>query len=387
MSPRKQTSRVSGRGWQGLLLLALLTCGAFCGYYFWPGSNPKTLFKLALATRDPAVKIRRLQQAVAAAKGDFPAAEMQLCLTQAQANDWDQVSTMIGTLDQSRYSADDLAKLVEVAKLSLFAREWKIAEAVLQALPNNPDQTEERLRMWCMLYGDTGRHRQLIETIERLTQIAPDEAAYWWSLAQTHEQLENTMAAIHAYESAIENDLPPAEQSQMQHRLVDHCIEAGDAAGARKHLDDLRAAGERGPRIDVYEARLCHLEGHPDQALKPLEAALRELGEIPEALRLRGILNLELGHLEQSAADLKRVIELTPNDEIAFFKLAEAYRRMGQGSSGEQYHKLSAQYHRQYLVIHNRQLRIKDVVRKLSQTPEDANLHSELKKLKSELTK
>lgn len=387
MSVGDHSSRVSRRGWRSALLLALLVCGAIGGYYFWPGSHPRTLFKLALATRDPDARIRRLQHAIAAAHDDFPAAEMQLCLSYAQANYWDQVANRISTLDQSRFSADDLEKLTEVAKLSLFAHEWKIAEAVLQALPNNSDQVEHRLRLWCMLYSNTGRPRQLIETIERLTRIAPHEAAYWWSLASIHEQLENTTAAIHAYESALANALPVPEQSKMRHRLVDHCIEAGDAVRAQKYMGELRASGEQGPRIDVYEARLRHLEGQPDQALKPLETALRELGEIPAALRLRGILNLELGNLEQSAADLKRVVELTPNDEIAVFKLAEACRRLGQAGRDEQYQILATRYHNQYLVIHNRQLRIKELTRKLAQTPDDANLRSELKQLQVELTR
>jgi Tfp pilus assembly protein PilF len=87
-----------------------------------------------------------------------------------------------------------------------------------------------------------------------------------------------------------------------------------------------------------------------------LETVLHQLGEIPEALRLRGIMHFELGHVQQAAIDLNRVTEITPDDEISHFKLAEIYRRLEQIEQTQKYQKLAQQSQDRYLKIRKEKL-------------------------------
>ena len=89
------------------------------------------------------------------------------------------------------------------------------------------------------------------------------------------------------------------------------------------------------------------------------DSAIPGYRRVAEAVRLRGILHSELGHLEQAAADLKRVTELKPGDEIAYFKLAEIYRRLAQGELDQRYQKLAQESLERYLEIRNKQIEIK----------------------------
>lgn len=336
-----------------LALIVLIPVVGMIGWYSWPRGKADAFFRQALVTQNAGEQVRLLEQAIDAADGSYPTAEIQLCLTFARMKDWEKVRTLFARLDKENCP---VSSLLALAKRCLDAREWQTAEAVLSQVPRKVAATEEGLQLALALYEGTDRVQLQIQTLEKLTRVAPDNPRYWWALAEKHEDIKNTSAAIRVLEDGLSHKLPKRDAVEMRHRLLEHRIEVGDAVLARKLLDATRAMGETGPQLDFYDAYISQLEGRTAYALASLETVLHQLGEVPEALRLRGIMHFELGHVQQAAIDLKRVTELSPDDEVAHFKLAEIYRRLGQIEQTQKYQKLARQSQDRYLEIRKKKL-------------------------------
>lgn len=370
------------RQWNITLLLAFLAGSiVVCGLLWSLRPSPESLYQQALQSKELYDKKRLLQQAIRLANDDYPAAEVELCLVSARLKDWSAVESGTAKLSQKKLAPSDLMK---VARVCLEAQQWASAKPILDALQETQGQNEDYLRLRCAYFQGTGDHRGLIDATVLLTKAAPHQTNYWLLLAQIHELLEQNAAAIAVYQEALDHELSRLDEIKIRSRLLEQLIHVGDAPGARDQLNALIAAGEAGPRIEIATARLYHLEGQSELALASLEPALQRIGEIPEAIRLRGVLQLELGKFDEAVRDLKRVIELTPHDEIALFKLAESYRRWGKQDPTRDEGALADKYHQRYLQVHQRQLRIKAIQRELAQTPDHPQLLKELEQLKAE---
>lgn len=331
----------------------LLTCFAVFGVIAILQESAEQTFKRALLAEGER-KIALLQQAVTAARGDYPAAQAELCIALARAKRNDELASSFSSLNTDNIPPADLLSL---ATLSIRAEQWDVAESCLREVTDRPHSAQERLLLECQLYSAMERVKEWIQSATTLTELAPDNPAGWRNLASAHERRQNNMAAIAVYTKALTRPLPMADLSDMRHRLIEHCIETGDAVLARDHWKILLQQSPSDPRLEVYNARMCHMEGRPDEALESINKALQQLGTIPEALRLRGILLLELGRLEDAVKQLSEVARLTPNDEIAFFKLSEATRRLGQRDQNTDQIKLSESYLLQYQKLHAENLR------------------------------
>ena len=360
MSRRDRKTAATSSRWKRYCLLSVL--GLLCiGLLFGLKRDPKDLLRKGLLSNRPEEKIELLRRSIEAAGGDYHEAEIELCMALARSKDWTSFNNVFSGLELNRCTG---AELLALARLCVQGKQWPAAEAILAAVERTAHSTEDYLVVRCGLSAGTNRIRDLVSGAEELTRLYPEKVQYWWQLASIHEQRENTLAAITTYQAAIRQPLPKLEIIRMRHRILDHAISVGDAVLAREQLSIVARESLPDPRIDVYEARLCHLEGRPAEALVALERALGVLGELPEALRLRGILHLELGNLKQAAADLTRVVSLSPNDEIACFNLAQALKRVGQDQSDTATIQLAEVYHQKYLSLRAENLKKLERARK-----------------------
>ncbi len=329
-----------------VIAFAAMVVFALAALFMFPTANPKTLFQQSQSERNPETQINLLHQALDASNGNFPKAESRLCLLLCKAQRWDEVEQLL--------SHSDVAKWPEYDRMAF-------AEHCVKA-----------------------SRRKLLE---HLAAVLPNEARHWWQLAGIHEQLDDTVAAIRTYDAALNQNIPASEQLAMRHQLLDHCIDIGELTRAQELLHLLVSQGESGPQVDVYRARVFHLEGQPADALAALNSALREIGDHPEGLRLRGILYLELGQLSSAIKDFRRVTAMAPHDEITHFKLAEAYRRLGQRDRNDAMLKLAESTHNAYLKHHKRNLRLAELGNRLKQAPDDQELHFEVQRLRAEIAR
>jgi len=186
-----------------------------------------------------------------------------------------------------------------------------------------------------------------IEAINELLILRPKASRWWYQLAVEYERADQQTSATTAYRRALQHGLPTTAAEDARLRLVELFILMGDAAAARSELEKPGPMFRQTARLNVQLARLLRMEGKPAEALPMLEAALVELGPMPQAIGLRGMLHLDLGQYELAAADLEFLSQAQPNDEVAHFKLAEAYRHLGQPDRArlhrEQYVRLHEQ--------------------------------------------
>lgn len=170
----------------------------------------------------------------------------------------------------------------------------------------------------------------------------------WTRSALRYERENDLVKAAAVYDEALRSPLPDREARAFRHRRIEVLIMLGDAAAARKELQRLtrmQLSQFDKVRVLVHEARLSRLEGHPERALPYLDKALPLLQYDPRAVCERGIVNLDLGNLEEAVRDLSMAIKANPNDQIAHYKLAEAYTRLKRPHEAER-------HRREYLRIH-----------------------------------
>ncbi len=110
-------------------------------------------------------------------------------------------------------------------------------------------------------------------------------------------------------------------------------------------------AHPRNAQIDVSAAvSLLHqpaAEQHLDQAQKLLEEAIRNDGRIPEAYYQLGVLQQQRLQWVESAASLKRAIELRPSFAEAHYRLSRAYSHTGEMELARKEIALQQQYAQQ----------------------------------------
>lgn len=340
-----------------LLLLTLLSTLFVTAVFSWPKPSPQELIRQAVLTRNNETRVALLQQALASTHAPLPDAESLLCQSQATAGQWDKVEQLLIRFDCSQWTSQ---ALVDLAQLGVQSSQWPVVEHLVAVMGEREELSEPRLAISCSLFHARGQRESHMNAAEQLAVLFPTQSAYWWQLVRIYEKQDDDTAVIRTLESALNQPLPHQDQIAMRHQLMEHLINVGDRDRSRRLLRELQANGEQGPRLDVYLAQILHLEGDVKQALVTLQPALQKLGEIPEALRFRGILWEESGELERAAADFRRVIELTPNDEIVHFNLAQTYRRMARLDEDETKQQLADKHYKEYLRLHQQTLRFKN---------------------------
>lgn len=341
-----------------LFLLALLITLLLAGVVCWPKPSPQELIRQANLARDDETRVSLLQRALTSTHAPLPEAEALLCQSLANAGQWGKVEQLLARFECGQWSNK---ALVDLAQLGVQSSQWPSVEHLVAVMAERGELAEPRLAISCSLFHVQGQQENYLNAAEQLTALCPTQSAYWWQLVRIYERQEDDAAAIRTLESALSQPLPHHDRMAMNHQLIEHCISVGDRDRSRHVLRELQANGEHGPRLDVYSARILHLEGDVNQALVALRPALQELGEIPEAVRFRGILWEESGELERAVADFRRVIELTPNDEIVHFKLAQTYRRMARIDDDETKRQLGDKHYKEYLRLHQQAMRRKNL--------------------------
>jgi tetratricopeptide (TPR) repeat protein len=190
-----------------------------------------------------------------------------------------------------------------------------------------------------------GPTKERLQWAEQLAELTPDRASVWWQLAGTLESSQRITEAIAVYRRALQSNLPERDRAEMRFRLLDHFIFLGDAAAARQELEFFRSRQINSPLIDVAEARLDRMEGHPERALAILNRIWSSIGNSPRVIWLRGRVHLDLGNLQAAADDFNLALVSLPTDEILHFNLAEVYRRLGELQKSQHHHERYIELH------------------------------------------
>lgn len=111
--------------------------------------------------------------------------------------------------------------------------------------------------------------------------------------------------------------------------MAEALVEADSAEAALTIISQLRAEGEKGPSLDLVQARALMRLGLSDDAEAVLNEVIRRHPRIAEAHNQLGVLCLDQRRLDEALAHLERAAHLAPEDPLIFNNLGFALLTAG----------------------------------------------------------
>lgn len=174
-----------------------------------------------------------------------------------------------------------------------------------------------------------GDHAEALAAFEQILIAAPEAAAVFDAIAESHDALGQNAEALLAAEQAVR--LAPDEPLALR-RLADLRRESGDDTGALAAYEALRR--QRPTDADALAALADLYAGasRPEDAVDALEALVR-IGDTPAArLRLAAYAQAS-GDRETQVRHLRRANRLAPDESAIALALAEALTASGDDSA------------------------------------------------------
>lgn len=163
------------------------------------------------------------------------------------------------------------------------------------------------------------------ESLERASQLQPENAKVWVALAQVYlgsKQIEQANAAAKRAESLAAND------PVIEHALAIFFSGTGDFVRAAEMERQFAASKSADAGAAARAATLSLQAGQPQQAITWAKAALAK-SDSAELHYLLGKAEEAANQPEPALADLRRAVELAPDNESFTFDLGQALLQRG----------------------------------------------------------
>ena len=260
-----------------------------------------------------------------------------------------QPAPALDAADQAvRLNRDNLdARLLQVRLLNELGRHEEALNQLRRLVRRNPDAHRPRI-LYVRLLLEHDRQDQAMEQLEALAERYPEDPDLRYSLilyAIEQGAHQRSREALHAL---LEEGYRPREMHLQLARLAEM---EGDLSTAIHHYRQVHA-GEEALSAQVHAARLYYRKGKPEegharmndvrinypeylpslyaaeaemltsndlaeQAVALLNDALHQLPNHHELLYARALAAERLNNLEQTEADLRRILEDKPDDPLA----------------------------------------------------------------------
>ncbi len=206
-------------------------------------------------------------------------------------------------------------------------------------------QISENLEVKCLpayqlmaaLHYDQGNMQHAMAAAQQVTQIAPDNAQiyrFMGSIQQDYEQWEDAKTA---YLTCLEKEPWPEYRDEVLIGLGKICLKLREYQEAKQYLE-----------LVTVRAHVLALRAECDYNLGDLGIALEQLQRSLEmdpyqrdAILLTGTIQVQDKQYNQAIATILKGLESHPKDDQLMYKLAEAYRGVGDSENAEKYIALS----------------------------------------------
>lgn len=208
------------------------------------------------------------------------------------------------------------------------------AARALQGLPNG-DEVLSALAAYAATANDTALMEDAYTRLQALPEPRPD--ARFELLAQLAELLQRKQAALDWY-----RQVPKGERYwNAQFRSIVLEGELAGHAAALAHLERLRQEeidqDQQMAESYLLEAELQRRQGNGDAVLEAYRRGLEALPSHRGLLYARGLYHANAGRIAQAEADLRRVLELNPQDTDAMnalgYTLVDQTPRVAEGAA------------------------------------------------------
>jgi predicted Zn-dependent protease len=170
-------------------------------------------------------------------------------------------------------------------------------------------------------------------TIEKLRDKAPDSVWMLQAKAEAQESEKQYDLALNSFESVLRLEPQrPGVHYRMGRVYLSRFEQLHESKDRDQAADQFRAELAIDPGNDNATYELAQIQrdlGNVEQARQQFESLIKRRPEFEQArVGLAGVL-VETQKPGEAAIQLKRAIELDPNDEVAWYRLAHALRMTG----------------------------------------------------------
>lgn len=326
--PAKPLSRRINFKWVVLILLGL-GIGSYMLFLVSCNQGAVACYTQAraLLERDPDQCERLAEQAIITAVGSYPEAQLLRSRAFAAMGQWDEalgVWSLIG--NSERCQTEDLTAFGEAA---LGASQWKFADEVLRVAVAKRDQSGGRAReLLIKLELRFDRKEDALRLCEEWQKFDPAAPIPWMMAGDIHMTGMRLGNALDDYRQVLQRSPSPELERDARGSLAQLLVVIGDRE-ARKEFDRLSAKAPLTGKLQLSHVQLLRMEGRTEEALAEINRYISQSGSSAEALKLNGMLLLDLDRTNEALVDLQKAVQVNQFDIIAQHKLGEAYQRSG----------------------------------------------------------
>jgi Flp pilus assembly protein TadD len=276
-----------------------------------------------------------LEHSVAAAGGEYPAAQLLRCRALGATGRWDEATGLFSLIEDK--SACEPQELVRLAQEAHRAHAETLAEMALDAANRPGPEQAGVLRQLISLQLERASSDAALAYCRQLERVSPADPFPWQAEGRLQQQRKEALAAVHAYREALRRKPGQRQELEIRMELAGLLIDSGDLTEAREEMNRLLANPAAAEAVRMKDAYLLRLEGHPREALAKVQRVLADAPSAAGALMLRGILHLDQGQFALAADDLSEVVAAQPFNKEAHYKLGQAYLKLNRPQEAEQH--------------------------------------------------
>lgn len=269
------------------------------------------LSRLAQHAGKPEVGLAAAQRALTL-RPDWPEALIQRARLQMQKGDQKQALQELAAAVERQPEAPGLR--MTYARLLLDAHEFQAAEQQFERIVEQNPEHGDAVYSLGLLALEAERYEVAREYFERLLELGGRNQESLYYLGRIAEVRDAPETAIDWYDQVREGDyLMDAQVRSARLRA-----QLGDLEAARRQLHGMRVRNpELAVQLYVVEGELLVEAGAVQQAMDLYDSVLEETPDNTDLLYARALLAEKLDRLEQTEQDLRRVLELEPDNAPA----------------------------------------------------------------------
>lgn len=183
-------------------------------------------------------------------------------------------------------------------------------------------------------YIASGRYQEAIEVSNKMIELMPDSALFYYARGEAYEKSDNYASAIADYEKALSMDHGDLDkQPPVYFNIGTTYLNWGKNAEAIKYFDKALKLDRRYAQAMVHRGVAYHNIGKFDLAKTDFDAVLALDAKNALAYRFRANVYGAANDFGKVVADLNKCLELDPKkytqDPAVFHNRGEAYHKLG----------------------------------------------------------
>lgn len=246
----------------------------------------------------------------------------KLQLVQLYVNKKDNVAAEKNLRDLVVLKPDELSFRVKLAQFLVFVNENEKAEAVMREMVEADPEDAKRYIILADLLINKKDVATGIEYLQGAIKQKPELFDIRLGLAQVFERKNRIDDANAVYEAMIEHFGDEPAGLAARNRLARNVANTGDVAKAKTLLDQVLVKNPKDGQALLAKGRLAFLDKDYDVAVNAFRAVLKDQPDSVEVLHLLAETQLAKGDIELAGDNLRRAVELVPQNADAHIKYA-----------------------------------------------------------------